>query len=827
LAHTDVTAEQARDLIDSTNDLIVVDVREPSEYCDAKGHIPGALNYPWSSGVLQARYEELPIDGPILVVCRSGGRSNAAASFLDSNGFSMIYDMLRGMNAWTWETAPCKYSGGSGTADDPYRIATAADLIALGETPEDYDKHFILTADIDLDPNLPGGKVFDRAVIAPDTNDVPYPSGYNPFDGMLFKGVFDGNSHTISHLTIRGESYLGLFGQIDSVANIYDLGLEVADVNGTGNRIASLAGRNCGSISRCYSTGTVSGYDRVGGLVGTNVGNISTSYSAGSVIGGIVVGGLIGGSSGSITASHSTGTVRGDEDVGGLVGYNAGGEAGDGRITTSYSSSTVSGTNNWVGGLVGENSGVIATSYSTGDVSGGDMVGGLVGGNGIWCQMYTCRGTVLDCYSRGAVIGNGLIGGLVGRNLQSSITRCYSTGSVTKNVEDGWEVGGLVGSNQVFFVVAPTSFWDIEASGQASSADGTGKTTVEMQTASTFLEAGWDFADETANGTEDVWWIDEGKDYPRLWWEPLKYGGGTGEPNDPYLIYTAEHLNTIGTEPNDWEKHFRLMADIDLAGFLYDAALIAPDGDPCDPAFVGTSFMGVFDGNGHAISHLTILGGGYLGLFGRTESGAVVDNLGLIDANIAGTDYVGGLAGFNKGRITTSCVTGTISGNKRVGGLTGRNWGTIAVSYNAAAVTGNDDVGGLAAANYGSITNSYNTGPITANRDVGGLSGENYGSIASSYSTGAVSGDWRAGGLVGYNWPDTGIISGFWDTQTSGQVASDGGTGKTTAEMQTAATFLDTGWDFVDETANGKEDIWWILEGQDYPRLWWELIPEN
>jgi hypothetical protein len=50
---------------------------------------------------------------------------------------------------------------------------------------------------------------------------------------------------------------------------------------------------------------------------------------------------------------------------------------------------------------------------------------------------------------------------------------------------------------------------------------------------------------------------------------------------------------------------------------------------------------------------------------------------------------------------------------------------------------------------------------------------------------------------------------------------------KTTAEMQTAKTFLDVGWDFVDETANGTEDIWWILEGKDYPRLWWENKQEQ
>jgi hypothetical protein len=40
--------------------------------------------------------------------------------------------------------------------------------------------------------------------------------------------------------------------------------------------------------------------------------------------------------------------------------------------------------------------------------------------------------------------------------------------------------------------------------------------------------------------------------------------------------------------------------------------------------------------------------------------------------------------------------------------------------------------------------------------------------------------------------------------------------------MQTAATFFNAGWDFVDEAANGIEDIWWILEGKDYLRLWWE-----
>ena len=63
----------------------------------------------------------------------------------------------------------------------------------------------------------------------------------------------------------------------------------------------------------------------------------------------------------------------------------------------------------------------------------------------------------------------------------------------------------------------------------------------------------------------------------------------------------------------------------------------------------------------------------------------------------------------------------------------------------------------------------------------------------------------------------------FWDAEISGQSGSDGGIGKTTAEMQTAGTFLEADWDFENETANGTKDIWWILEGRDYPRLAWEL----
>ncbi|UCG59630.1 MAG: hypothetical protein JSU70_08950 [Phycisphaerales bacterium] len=118
LAHTDVTPQQAKDMIDTNDQLIVVDVRELFEYCDSVGHIPGALNYPWSSGVLQVRHEELPREAPILLVCRSGNRSNQAATFLDSRGYSRIFDMLGGMRAWLWETTLCIDSDEDAVNDD-------------------------------------------------------------------------------------------------------------------------------------------------------------------------------------------------------------------------------------------------------------------------------------------------------------------------------------------------------------------------------------------------------------------------------------------------------------------------------------------------------------------------------------------------------------------------------------------------------------------------------------------------------------------------------------------------------------------------------------
>ncbi|UCG56819.1 MAG: hypothetical protein JSU70_18375 [Phycisphaerales bacterium] len=332
-----------------------------------------------------------------------------------------------------------KYSGGSGTAEDPYQIATAEDLMQLGETPEDYDKHFILTADIDLDPNLPGRKVFDRAVIAPDTNDATW-----EFEGTPFTGVFDGNGHKVSHLTIKGLRRLGLFGQLgdwdaETESEVRDLC--VVDVNIVGKHdVGGLVGLNLGRIFSSCCTGTVSGEYWIGIFVGYNIGSISGSYATGALNGHEKIGGLVGlNDGGNVTGCHSTGIVTGSGgSVGGLVGFNSVRFGSPGTITDSNSAGTVTG-NGSVGGLIGDNRGAVANSYSVSTVvdtaqsSGFERVGGLVGYN---------AGGVDNCHSSGEVSGLNLVGGLVGWN-RGPLTRCYSTTTVS----GGDDIGGLVGSN--------------------------------------------------------------------------------------------------------------------------------------------------------------------------------------------------------------------------------------------------------------------------------------------------------------------------------------------------------------------------------------------
>lgn len=95
----DVTVDELKQRIESGAKLAVIDVREPDE--TAQGIIEGALLFPWTSKVLQAKHGELPSDRPLFVICRSGNRSVAASTFLAESGHGCVHNVTGGMIAWT------------------------------------------------------------------------------------------------------------------------------------------------------------------------------------------------------------------------------------------------------------------------------------------------------------------------------------------------------------------------------------------------------------------------------------------------------------------------------------------------------------------------------------------------------------------------------------------------------------------------------------------------------------------------------------------------------------------------------------------------------
>jgi len=374
---------------------------------------------------------------------------------------------------------------GLGTQQDPWRIESLADFDEFAADPNYWSGFTRLETDVNL-----AGRTYSTGVIAPDVNNV-----YSGFQGTAFTGVFDGNDHKITNLTIddvgAGNDYLAVFGYIDD-GEVRNLGLEGGSVSGNWY-VGGLVGGNGdyfhegGTISNCYSTGDVNGVGSVGGLVGWNYGSVLNSYSTCDVsAAGSYVGGLAGTNWDIISDCYSTGDVSGGGSVGGLVGEN--GEVGSepsvpcqGQIINSYSTGDVNGVYYSVGGLVGGNWDIISDCYSSGDVTGSKGVGGLVGENGV------------PFWSGGYIINS------------------YFTG----NVQGASDVGGLVGYFDWGYIEG--SFWDVQTSGEPNMC-GTGwaivcdpncgKTTAEMQTRSTFTEAGWDFV--------EIWLINEGATYPVL-----------------------------------------------------------------------------------------------------------------------------------------------------------------------------------------------------------------------------------------------------------------------------------------------------------------------
>lgn len=413
-------------------------------------------------------------------------------------------------------------SGGDGSAD-PYQIFDIYGLQGLGSSVDggttDYSaSNYVLVNDIDGD----------------GTTNWRFDNEFS-FDGFRtlgdFSGEFDGDGYAINDMTIFNFGDIALFESLTSDGEIRDLTFNnltvsgynaaglvldnagtITDVTVAGNiggfgpgpvpvQVGGIAANNSGTISRSEFTGNIdvdesvvgsvtggiAGLNSVGGLIDASQATVNTTATAEVVNDTILTsahGGLVGSNVGTVSRSRAFGTIDASDgdfnltDLGGLVGRNSG------TIEQSAASTNVRGIGSLdldAGGLVGENAGTIADSYATGSVTdagnGGATIGGLVG-------------SIFDGYSGPPIV----------------IVNSFASGSVA-GISDNLAVGGFSGSGG--FDVSD-SFWDTVSTGQASSPDGVGLTTTQLQDMDGFMAlAPWDF--------EGVWAPPEAGFYPALY----------------------------------------------------------------------------------------------------------------------------------------------------------------------------------------------------------------------------------------------------------------------------------------------------------------------
>ncbi len=325
----------------------------------------------------------------------------------------------------------------------------------------------------------------------------------NTIGGICGSTIFD----------LYGSGSQGDYG--GSISNSYS----TAQISG--NHAGGIAGQilKYGYAINCYYTGELSGNLAAGGIAASNVlfGDVSNSHCTGNITGTNYVGGIVGyNEMATVSDCYSTGPVNGSGNLGGICGCNTGSydyEYIDGNIGCCFSTCPIiiNGNNNVVGGVCGDNNANVVGCYSDCIISvdgQNNTVGGLIGKNACCTNSYS--------QSQLTVHGNyNTIGGFTG-STYGHLEFCYSTGKVTYSGEY-LNVGGFCGlmSNHL-----ASCFWDVETSmiGTPGSSNfgAIGKTTSQMQDIGTFLIAGWDFVEESANGSED-WWTMNG--YPKLSWQ--------------------------------------------------------------------------------------------------------------------------------------------------------------------------------------------------------------------------------------------------------------------------------------------------------------------
>ncbi|MCT7497973.1 two-partner secretion domain-containing protein, partial [Aliarcobacter cryaerophilus] len=407
------------------------------------------------------------------------------------------------------------------------------------------------------------------------------------------------------------------------------------------------------------------------------------------------------------------------------------------------------------GSLVGKsnNGGIISNSYATGTVRGTTMVGGLVG--------IGLSGIIENSYSKVNVVANNgpgfkRAGGLAG--YVYIINNSYASGTVTGTLADEYKYG-LAGTATI------TNSWYDKDVNTASMVDSSrGKTKAEILTEFSRKD-GWITGAKSFEGyglgfTAPV--LPELRTFSTITPTGTLFEGGYGTSTNPYTITNWTQLQNINNSNIVTSNYyFNLLNNLSSSTSDYTNLASNTANGGLGWNSIGkneTRALFQFDGLGNTISDLYINrpNEDLSGLFGHTQSGSNIQNIGLLNVNITGGGFTGGLVGANYYTdITNSYVSGGITGNGiRIGGLAGANSGTISNSYAIVTVAGNgSEIGGLVGYSDGTISNSF-------------------------YDKTKYTGDG-----VGNNSTHSGVI------------------GKTTQEMSYGGTFKTADWDIVADSS--------------------------
>jgi filamentous hemagglutinin family protein len=679
----------------------------------------------------------------------------------------------------------------------------------------------------------------------------------------IFSTVGDGG--TVKNLnvysgTFTGSSTAGAIAGINNgtIENITAFGNTVTVTSDSGNA-GGIAGTNSGTVDDVESTGSVIAEGDnaiVGGLVGTNESGatVNNSYSNSAVtstsgtddgLGGVVgvnegtvslvdslgvtnginstnVGGVIGINSGTLSSAYNESIVNGYSNVGGIIGENSTG----GTVTNIVNATGVTGENEsadnvsqYVGGLVGSNSGSVTNGRNNGTITGTNYVGGMVGSN---AQGATLTNLVND--SSAEILGVTYVGGIAGSN-SGTITaeedndNLVNRGSITGHTY----VGGVAGVNTSTGKIANTNNSvvlnaneDVAGTaeyfggvvGQNSGLiDGATNTSDIDITAVGGSYVGGIIGQNTASGRLEGKILNQGSVAGKS-----NVGGIIGlNENEKVLQGAASNRLTVTNEGNVTAE------DGGAAGIFYantgniSYADITNTGTVTGGSEPDSVTGGLFGTNSGEITNSTLTntgivtsGGTVGGLIGN-NSGSATDSTFTNSGTVSGNTNVGGLFGTNSGKFETSSLINTVNaqviGTQNVGGLIGTNTGIIIGGRNEAQETDEDrnvtaekdsyykyqvynngtitvtgsgsNIGGLSGENAtgGSLTAGYNTGAINAENssNVGGIAGSNAGTIDQVFNTvmtengqnQTIAGGTNVGGLVGTN---SGTLSNAYNT---------------------------------------------------------------